>query len=107
MQKSPLVTDIHIRKTSGVSVLSVPSIVVARADRAAPPAIRIDPPSPDAVPANFGRTDIIPAAAFGIVRPFPMAAIDIRPKKLLADPWSNKLIASDELIAKTVTISPK
>ena len=54
------------------------------ADRAAPPAIMIDPPRPDAVPARSGRTDIMPAAALGIVRPFPIAANAIRPKKLTA-----------------------
>ena len=84
-----------------------PSIVVAAADRAAPPAIMIDPPRPDAVPARSGRTDIMPAAALGIVRPFPIAANAIRPKKLTAEPWPKKLIASEKLIAKKVVNSPK
>ena len=86
MHKSPAVTDSHIRKINGVSVLFDPSIVVAAADKAAPPAIMIDPPRPDAVPARCGRTDIMPAVALGMVRPFPTPANDIKPKKLIAEP---------------------
>ena len=40
-------------------------------------------PKPDALPANLGLTETIPAAAFGTIRPWPKPTRNIGVKKLM------------------------
>ena len=78
--------DVHIRSNKGNSVLPGTRSTPAYVDSAAPPAIEIDPPKPDAAPAKYGRTDNIPAVAFGIHNPLlkPIKIINpIKPSTLL------------------------
>ena len=44
-------------------------------------------PKPDALPANPGLTETIPAAALGTVKPFPRPTKNIGTKKLNAPNW--------------------
>ena len=46
----------------------------------APPAVLMVPPIPDAEPAKWGRTDIIPEVALGNTIPFPMPIKETQPK---------------------------
>ena len=39
-------------------------------------------PKPDALPANLGLTDTMPAAAFGTIKPWPKPTKNIGAKKL-------------------------
>src|SRR6056297_2453847 len=67
----------------------------ARADRPAPPPSMIAPPKPDAVPARWGRTDSMPAVAFGMVMPLPRPTKVMKPKKVHSDPRPSQKTSSD------------
>ena len=55
-------------------------------ERPAPPPIMIAPPNPLAVPARCGRTDSVPAVAFGMTIPLPRPTKVMKPKNTQADP---------------------
>ena len=58
----------------GIKMVAVPVAINA------PPAVMIMPPMPDADPANWGRTDIIPEVALGRTMPFPTPIKHTQPK---------------------------
>jgi len=76
----------NITQITGNAPLPGLSNPPARAERAAPPPISIAPPSPEAVPARFGRTDSIPAVALGRTIPLPRPTKTMKPKKLQTEP---------------------
>ena len=71
---------------SGTSLLPGLRIKLAIAESPAPPPIIIALPSPAAVPANFGLTDIMAAVALGMDIPFPSPTSVIRPKNDSIEP---------------------
>ena len=79
---TPASEDAHISNNNGISVLPGTRIAPATVERAAPPVIEMDPPKPEAAPARCGRTDSIPAVAFGIHNPLPRPTKIIKLKKL-------------------------
>ena len=60
----------------------VPGIKIALVAVAieAPPAVLMVPPIPDAEPAKWGRTDIIPEVELGNTIPFPIPMKETQPK---------------------------
>ena len=64
-------------------------------------------PNPDAVPANSGLIDNIPAVALGMVMPLPNPTNVIKPKKAFADPKDAALIAKDIESPKSVIKRPQ
>jgi hypothetical protein len=81
---SPSNDEVHISISKGISVLPGASTSPAKVERPAPPAIDIEPPKPEAAPAKWGRTDNIPAVAFGRHNPLPKPTKIKQPKKLIA-----------------------
>ena len=71
---------------SGTSLLPGLRIKLAIAESPAPPPIIIALPSPAAVPANLGFTDIMAAVALGMDIPFPSPTSVIRPKNDFMEP---------------------
>ena len=71
---------------SGTSLLPGFKIKLAIEESPAPPPIIIALPSPAAVPANFGLTDIIAAVELGMDIPFPSPTRVIKPKNEKTEP---------------------
>ena len=86
MQITPAATELHISQSRGVAPLVGVKTAPARADKAAPPAIIMALPSPEAAPARSGRMASIPAVALGILNPLPNPTKVMKPKKLIPDP---------------------
>ena len=78
----------------------------AKTDNAAPPPIRMAPPSPDAVPARCGRTDNMPAVALGITMPLPIPTKVQNPKNSIALVSPNSPSSRDTPIPAIRMIDP-
>ena len=95
MHKRPRKAEINIKLISGISVLLPSNKIPAMTESIEPRPIIIDPPKPDAVPANFGFIDNKPALAFGREIPFPKPTSVIVPKKVHSEPKLSILKAID------------
>ena len=71
-----------------------------------PRPIIIDPPKPEAVPANLGLIDNNPALAFGREIPLPNPTKVIVTKKLHSEPNPRILTASDNTMPDTFMSIP-
>ena len=90
---------------SGIVPVSIVRMEPANCDRAAPPPIMMAPPKPLAVPARCGRTDNMPAVAFGITRPLPKPTKVIKPKKLSGEPRSTMKMSNDNATCKRLLVT--
>ena len=86
MQITPAATELHINHSRGVAPLVGVKTAPARADKAAPPAIIMALPRPEAAPARSGRMASMPAVALGMLNPLPNPTKVMKPKKLIAYP---------------------
>ena len=71
MAPIPQSAEIHTSNSNDISVMPETSRIPGNVDIAAPPAIDIEPPKPDATPTNAGRIHKMPAVAFGLHNPLP------------------------------------
>ena len=94
-----------INRRGKIPVLGVKIAPVAVAI-AAPPAVLIVPPIPDADPAKCGRTDIIPAVAFGKTIPLPRPMKQTQPKKERGMGTVNKKSKIQNVIPTAVIMVP-
>jgi hypothetical protein len=101
VHKRPKKAEINIKLISGISVLLPASKIPAIAESIEPSPIIIDPPKPEAVPANLGLIDNNPALAFGREIPFPNPTRVIVPKKLHSEPNPIILMAIDNSMPDT------
>jgi hypothetical protein len=106
VHKRPRKADINIKLIRGISVLLPVSKIPAIADSMEPRPIIIDPPKPEAVPANLGLIDNNPALAFGREIPLPNPTKVIVPKKLHSEPNPRILTASDNTMPDTFMSIP-